>query len=136
MCTGEPASVDPGADVNASFGLVILEVSTNICVPDGGAPWQALRSNDFSVVDLSPLSPALTDLIISCMAADPSCRPTIGQIVSHPIVQRARTGKEALAPEDPRWVIEVLSGTSGFLADPGAALGAVRAADGDVEMAE
>lgn len=123
---------------DASFGLVILEVSTNICVPDGGAPWQALRTNDFSVVDLSPLSPALTDLITSCMAADPSCRPTIRQIVEHPIVQRARTGKEALAPEDPRWVIEVLSGTSGFVASPGAgaAVGMARTADGDVEMAE
>lgn len=125
-----------GTDTDPSFGLVILEVSTNICVPDGGAPWQALRTNDFSVVDLSPLSPALTDLIITCMAAEPSCRPTIEQIVTHPIVQRARTGKEALAPEDPRWVIDVLSGSSGFLPSPGAAAGTTRAVDGDVEMAE
>jgi len=112
-----------------SFGLVILEVSTNICVPDGGAPWQALRDNDFSVVDLSPLSPALTDLIVSCMAAEPSCRPEIKGIVGHPIVQRARTGKEALAPEDPRWLAEVLSGSMGFA-------GGARSADGDVEMSE
>ena len=112
------------------FGLVILEVSTNICVPDGGAPWQALRDNDFSVVDLSPLSPALTDLIVSCMAAEPSCRPGIRDIVGHPIVQRARTGKEALAPEDPMWLVDVLSGSMGFTqGGPGA-----RAED--VEMAE
>jgi mitosis inhibitor protein kinase SWE1 len=117
-----------GAD--SRFGLVILEVSTNICVPDGGAPWQALRDNDFSVVDLSPLSPALTDLIISCMAAEPSCRPGIRDIVGHPIVQRARSGKEALAPEEPRWLVEVLSGSMGFTQGQGG----VRAED--VEMAE
>ncbi|KAK4684784.1 mitosis inhibitor protein kinase SWE1, partial [Tremellales sp. Uapishka_1] len=94
-----------------SFGLVILEVSTNICVPDGGQPWQALRSDDFSVVDLSPLSPALTDLIIKCMNSNPAQRPTIQHLVTHPIVQRARTGKDALAPEDPRWLVEVLAGS-------------------------
>ncbi|KAL7424508.1 mitosis inhibitor protein kinase swe1 [Cryptotrichosporon argae] len=109
-----------------SFGLVILEVSTNICVPDGGAPWHAIREDDFSVVDLSPLSPALTDLIVKCMAADPERRPTITHIVEHPIVQRARAGKEALAPEDPRWLANVLAGT--FASAPAAAT------DSDVEM--
>ncbi|ORX40486.1 kinase-like domain-containing protein [Kockovaella imperatae] len=115
-----------------SFGLVILEVSTNICVPDGGAAWQALRTNDFTVVDLSPLSPALTDLIVSCMQAEPKARPLISQIVSHPIVQRARTGKDALAPEDPRWLVDILSGGSslGFAPRPMAST----PIDGDVDM--
>lgn len=114
--------------------MVILEVSTNICVPDGGGPWQALRSNDFSVVDLSPLSPALSDLIIQCMSADPACRPTVGHIVSHPIVQRARNGKDALAPEDPRWLVEVLTGFAGQT--QGGVPGSGRTADGDVVMSE
>ncbi|WVR09648.1 hypothetical protein IAU60_006721 [Kwoniella sp. DSM 27419] len=113
-----------------SFGLVILEVSTNICVPDGGAPWQALRSNDFSVVDLSPLSPALCDLITQCMSADPASRPTIAHLVNHPVVQRAKSGKPALAPEDKEWLVDVLSG--GFL--PPAPLQAGTAED--VEMSE
>ncbi|WRT69982.1 uncharacterized protein IL334_006975 [Kwoniella shivajii] len=95
-----------------SFGLVILEVSTNICVPDGGLPWQALRSNDFSVVDLSPLSPALCDLITQCMSAEPNLRPTIEHVINHPIVQRAKNGttKAALAPEDKNWLVDVLAG--------------------------
>ena len=108
-------------------------MSTNICVPDGGAPWQALRSNDFSVVDLSPLSPALSDLIIQCMSADPASRPTIQHVVSHPIVQRARNGKDALAPEDPRWLVEVLTGMGG---SSGFARGGDAGGDGDVEMME
>ncbi|KAK6909155.1 hypothetical protein I203_103170 [Kwoniella mangroviensis CBS 8507] len=95
-----------------SFGLVILEVSTNICVPDGGLPWQALRSNDFSVVDLSPLSPALCDLITQCMNSEPECRPTIGHIVQHPVIVRAKSKSEkpALAPEDKNWLVDVLAG--------------------------
>lgn len=88
----------------------MLEIATNICVPDGGAPWHALRENDFSVVDLSPLSPALCDLIISCMSAEPALRPTIENVVSHPVVQRARKGKDALAPEETGWLMDVLAG--------------------------
>ncbi|WVO17133.1 hypothetical protein L204_104823 [Cryptococcus depauperatus] len=93
-----------------SFGLVILEIATNICVPDGGAPWHALRENDLSVVDLSPLSPALCDLITRCMSSDPALRPPIANIVSHPVVQRARNGKDALAPEEKNWLMNVLTG--------------------------
>ena len=89
---------------------MILEVSTNICVPDGGQAWHSLRSDDFSVVDLSPLSPALTDLITSCMAANPDCRPKVEHIVHHPVVIRTRSGREALAPESKDWIVHVLGG--------------------------
>lgn len=93
--------------------MVILEVSTNICVPDGGPAWHALREDDFSVVDLSPISPALADLIMSCMSADPMQRPTIDQLVQHPVMMRARSGREALAPEAKDWIIQILGG--GFM---------------------
>ncbi|KAJ9114634.1 hypothetical protein QFC22_005509 [Naganishia vaughanmartiniae] len=94
-----------------SFGLVILETSTNICVPDGGAPWHALRENDFSVVDFSAISPALTDLITQCMRADPTERPTVKDIVSHPILHRARiAGQAALTPEPDDWLAQLLTG--------------------------
>ena len=89
---------------------MILEVSTNICVPDGGPAWHALREDDFSVVDLSPISPALADLIMSCMSSDPASRPTIGQIVQHPVIVRARSGREALAPEAKDWIVQILGG--------------------------
>jgi mitosis inhibitor protein kinase SWE1 len=117
-----------------SFGLVVLEVSTNICVPDGGAPWHALREDDFSVVDLSPLSPALADLITNCMAADPERRPTIEHVNGHPVVMRARNGREALAPEQKGWVVEVLGG--GFALAPTTATAGTGAIIGDVEMGE
>lgn len=93
-----------------SFGLIILEVSTNICVPDGGPAWHSLRTDDFTVVDLSPLSPALADLITHCMASDPTSRPTSKDVVNHPVIQRARTGGAALAPESKEWLGNVLGG--------------------------
>ncbi len=119
--------------MDSSFGVVVLEVSTNICVPENGAPFQSLRSGDFSVVDLSPLSPALTDLITQCMHPDPNRRPLIQNISHHPVVQRARGGKEALAPEDPRWLVNVLSG--GIGAGFGFGFDGI-VGDGDVEMME
>lgn len=117
------------------FGLVVLEVSTNICVPDGGPPWHALRSNDFSVVDLAPLSPALVDLITSCMQSDPALRPEMSSVISHPIVQRARRGKPALVPEDEdgRWLVGLLTGDEAPLAAANAVSGSE--GQGDVDMA-
>jgi hypothetical protein len=38
----------------------------------------------------------------------------VGDLVSHPIVMGARAGKEALAPEEPRFLADVLSGGMGF----------------------
>lgn len=75
------------------------------------APWHALRQNDFTVVDFSPLSPALTDLITTCMRADPAERPSISSITQHPVIARARAiGKDALAPESEMFLVNVLTG--------------------------
>lgn len=104
--------------MSCRFGLVLLEVSTNICVPDGGPAWHALRNDDFTVVDLSCLSPALVDLITQCMRSEYSYRPKIAHVVEHPVVQRARNGKEALAPEERGWLVEVLAGGSRFAPAP------------------
>ncbi|RSH76755.1 uncharacterized protein EHS24_005333 [Apiotrichum porosum] len=115
-----------------SFGLVVLESAMNIYLPDGGPSWHALRENNFTWLDLSPLSPALTDLIVSCMNADPQQRPSIEHIVEHPIIQRTLTGGAALAPEDPRWLVDVLAGTGSTLRP---ALGGLDG-EGDVVMGD
>ena len=112
--------------LSCSLGLVLLEVSTNICVPDGGEAWHALRSDDFSVIDLSPLSAALQDLITRCMRSDYVLRPPIEHLIDHPVVHRARNGRSALAPEDKSWCIDVLVG-AGFAP----AAGQTSAADRD-----
>lgn len=117
-----------------SLGLVLLEVATNICVPDGGIAWHALRSNDFTVVDLSPLSPALADLITSCMAMDPTRRPTITDIVCHPVIQRARSGSPALAPQPKGWLEAILTGSSFDLRPPTQSSSGRYTPDGDLVM--
>lgn len=92
-----------------SFGLVMLETAMNIYLPDGGPSWHALRENNFIWLDLSPLSPTLAELITSCIHAEPDSRPAITHIAEHPVVQRARNGGAALAPENPRWLEDLLN---------------------------
>jgi mitosis inhibitor protein kinase SWE1 len=48
------------------------------------------------------------------MDMEPTHRPTIDQIVSHPVIQRARNGLAALAPQDKIWLAEILAGGNGF----------------------
>ena len=65
------------------------------------------------------------------MQSDPELRPTIDHVVQHPVVQRARNGGDALAPEDPRWLVDVLSGGG-----MGFGFGVNASGDGDVEMSD
>jgi hypothetical protein len=60
------------------------------------------------------------------MRADATERPTVKDIVSHPILHRARVaGQAALTPEPDNWLTQLLTGFS--LSDNGDAV--------DVEMA-
>lgn len=93
-----------------SFGLLLLEAATNIIVPTNDTPWHSLRSDDFSDIDLSPLSPALIDLITLCMRSNPLERPEVIHVVEHPVVVRARRGKPALVPEPEEFLVECLTG--------------------------
>lgn len=92
------------------------------------AAWHAIRENDFSIIDFTFLSPALVDLITQCMRANPLERPTMEDLVTHPILERARRlGKDALAPEDDLWLPRILAN-----ATPANAV----ANDMDVEMSD
>lgn len=44
------------------------------------------------------------------MRANPAERPAIEDIIQHPIVGRARKGKEALVPESEGFILEILAG--------------------------
>jgi mitosis inhibitor protein kinase SWE1 len=101
-----------------SLGIVILELALNVYLPDGGVHWRALRENNYSYVDMSTLSAPLADFIMNCMQADPNRRPTIEQVVAHPILQRvAAIGGPALAPEDDSWLAGILA-ESGYTLPP------------------
>lgn len=83
----------------------------NIYLPTGGPSWQALRENNFGFLDLSSLSPQLSDFITNCLNADPDLRPTIHQVLEHPVIQRTWLGGAALQVEDPSWLASILSGS-------------------------
>jgi hypothetical protein len=62
------------------------------------------------------------------MRADPLERPTMADLITHPILERARRlGNDALAPEDDLWLPRVLADAS-----PATAM----ASDMDVEMSD
>lgn len=97
-------------DVSIGFALFL---SQSMFVPDDLfflAAWHAIRENDFSIIDFTFLSPALVDLITQCMRAEPEERPTMSDLIVHPILERARAlGKDALAPEDDHWLPRILA---------------------------
>lgn len=103
----------------------MYELAFHINVPDGGPAWHALRENNFSLVDMSEVSPALTELVTACMASDPVQRPSIEHVKYHQVVQRSRAGTFALLPEAEGFEAFLL-GQSSFMT----------AATEDVEMME
>ncbi|GAA6063072.1 hypothetical protein JCM10212_003130 [Sporobolomyces blumeae] len=74
-----------------SLGLVVLEAAANVVLPDNGPAWQKLRSNDFSDVDLTRLSPLLLDLLRGMLNKSPDLRFSILDVSRHPIVARLQT---------------------------------------------
>lgn len=70
-----------------SLGLILLEAAGNVILPDNGEPWQKLRNDDFSDVDLSMISTSLIKLIEACLNSNPEKRPTAQDIQNHPVLQ-------------------------------------------------
>ncbi|KXS19209.1 kinase-like protein [Gonapodya prolifera JEL478] len=79
------ASYGKPADI-FSFGLVVLELTANVVLPEFGSDWHRLRSGDLSICDLSRASQPLRDLIRSMLDPDATKRPTADQILAHPLV--------------------------------------------------
>ncbi|KAN0064543.1 mitosis inhibitor protein kinase swe1 [Thecaphora frezii] len=84
-----------------SLGLILLEAAGNVQLPDNGEPWQKLRKDDFSDVDLGCLSGTLLRMLSSLLSSDPARRPTIEEIVENPVmaVVRSRMASGLLASE-------------------------------------
>jgi mitosis inhibitor protein kinase SWE1 len=85
----------PAADV-FSLGMIMLEAATNVVLPDQGEPWQRLRREDLSQVELD-VSPELASLIRATLRADPAARASARDVCAHPVVARARRAMDAQA---------------------------------------
>ncbi|KDN51424.1 hypothetical protein K437DRAFT_254837 [Tilletiaria anomala UBC 951] len=70
-----------------SLGLIMLEAGGNVVLPDNGEPWLKLRNDDFTDVDLSHLSDQLVELIFAMLDSRPEARPSIDDIVQHPVMR-------------------------------------------------
>ena len=89
------ASVGSPADI-FSLGLILLEITANIILPENGLYWQQLRDGDFSsIVGFGERrSPALMDFIRSMMNPDPEGRPTAADVLGHPLLQSLVDGDD------------------------------------------
>lgn len=67
-----------------SLGIAIFELSTNLELPSNGLLWQQLRSGDLPTEFLSVISNDLQTIIKSMMAPQPSDRPNVDTLLTHP----------------------------------------------------
>ncbi|EIN11277.1 hypothetical protein PUNSTDRAFT_131444 [Punctularia strigosozonata HHB-11173 SS5] len=111
-----------------SLGVIMLEAACNIVVPDQGEPWQRLRQEDFSQVDLDE-SPELLGVIKGMMRTDPALRVTARTVWAHPVVARARAAM-ARTREEARRKGASLFAASPLAGDPEGFLEAILGAGG------
>jgi len=78
-----------------SVGLIVLEIATNVVLPDNGDEWLSLRSSDFSRTDLSHLSSELVLLIKRMMDKCPDRRITAAELARHPVIAKLKTLRDA-----------------------------------------
>lgn len=72
---------------NCSLGLIILEITANVILPENGPYWHKLRQGDLTEINFGQdISPALVDLVRSMLDPNPVMRPTPDAILVHPYV--------------------------------------------------
>ncbi|KNC97468.1 WEE protein kinase [Spizellomyces punctatus DAOM BR117] len=89
---GKPADV-------FSLGLIILEITANVILPENGPYWHKLRQGDLSEINFGEdVSPALVDLIRSMLDPDPAMRPTVEAILTHPYLAQIMSNHSVDGP--------------------------------------
>ena len=70
-----------------SLGLIILEMTANIILPENGPCWTQLREWNFTSIDFGTASIPLVDLIKSLLTPQPNQRPCALDILDHPLLK-------------------------------------------------
>ncbi|SNX84550.1 related to wee1 kinase [Melanopsichium pennsylvanicum] len=107
-----------------SLGLIILEAAGNVELPDNGEPWQKLRRDDFSDVDLSALSGPMLRLLSKLLSSDPEQRASMEEVATLPTMACVRSiMSRGLSPSEmdqlPEFTDSSTSGSLAVLADSG-----------------
>uniref|UniRef100_V5E9S7 Protein kinase n=1 Tax=Kalmanozyma brasiliensis (strain GHG001) TaxID=1365824 RepID=V5E9S7_KALBG len=74
-----------------SLGLILLEAAGNVELPDNGEPWQKLRRDDLSDVDLTAISGPMLRVLERLLCSDAEQRATIDEIVGLPTLTCVRS---------------------------------------------
>lgn len=75
---------DFSADI-FSLGLVLLEILTDIILPENGPEWHQLRTGDLTGVEFKCIPP-LVVLVSRMLSPDLKCRPGCADILGDPLV--------------------------------------------------
>ncbi|KAI8904425.1 kinase-like domain-containing protein [Gorgonomyces haynaldii] len=78
--------IDYCADI-FSLGLLVLEMASNIELPDNGLIWKQLRTGPLDELIPSSISASLRDLIKCMLHPDPHSRPSSFALLQHPILR-------------------------------------------------
>ena len=73
---GKPADV-------FSLGLIMIEITANCVLPEGGDAWQKLRRGDLSDVPFEDTSNEMISLIRVMLDHEPELRPNVEQLMLH-----------------------------------------------------
>lgn len=71
-----------------SLGMTILELATDLEVPQHGDGWHKLRNGEIPWDMVREVSPELKDFIIAMLLRDFNQRPTVGQLIEIPKIQQ------------------------------------------------
>ncbi|XP_055382662.1 membrane-associated tyrosine- and threonine-specific cdc2-inhibitory kinase [Condylostylus longicornis] len=82
-----------------SLGISILELCSNIDLPQNGPLWHILRSGNLPEEILRPLSTELQTVITQMMAPNPMMRPTVDQLLNYDVILKLRRRRRDIFSE-------------------------------------
>uniref|UniRef100_A0A1I7TTX3 non-specific serine/threonine protein kinase n=1 Tax=Caenorhabditis tropicalis TaxID=1561998 RepID=A0A1I7TTX3_9PELO len=70
-----------------SLGIILLELSTNIFLPNSGSTWRDIRNSKIPERFFDGVDEELRELMIQMIHSNPDARPTCEELIEHPIVK-------------------------------------------------
>uniref|UniRef100_A0A1I7TTZ7 non-specific serine/threonine protein kinase n=1 Tax=Caenorhabditis tropicalis TaxID=1561998 RepID=A0A1I7TTZ7_9PELO len=81
-----------------SLGIILLELATNIFLPENGSSWHQIRNGKIPERFFKGVAGELKGLILQMIHSNPDARPTCKELMEHPIIEEKRRGKTISLP--------------------------------------